>query len=136
MSTWPGAGTGIGTSSSLRLSGPPASRRTMAGMGAPIIGPLVHLLYGPLVQLSSPQGNIVPQIRADAARNRRAIMTATEELLAQYEPGEVSIERIAAAAGVGKATVFHRFGSRAELLQAVAHERTESLRIAIMDGPP
>jgi AcrR family transcriptional regulator len=78
----------------------------------------------------------VTQIRADAARNRRAIMTATEDLLTRYEPSQVSIDRIAAAAGVGKATVFHRFGSRAELMQAVAHERTESLRVAVMDGPP
>jgi AcrR family transcriptional regulator len=35
----------------------------------------------------------------------------------------------------GKATVFHRFGSRAELMQAVAHERLEELRIAILEGP-
>jgi AcrR family transcriptional regulator len=74
--------------------------------------------------------------RADAARNRRAIMRATEELLAAHSPAEVSVERIAAAAGVGKATVFHRFGSRAELMQAVAHERTGALRSAVLDGPP
>jgi AcrR family transcriptional regulator len=74
--------------------------------------------------------------RADAARNRRAIMTATEELLAVHPPAEVSVERIAAAAGVGKATVFHRFGSRAELMQAVAHERAGALRLAVLDGPP
>ena len=74
--------------------------------------------------------------RADAARNRRAIMKATEELLAVHPPAQVSVERIAAAAGVGKATVFHRFGSRAELMQAVAHERAAALRLAILDGPP
>ena len=74
--------------------------------------------------------------RADAARNRRAIMRATEELLAAHSPAEVSVERIAAAAGVGKATVFHRFGSRAELMQAVAHERAGALRSAVLDGPP
>jgi AcrR family transcriptional regulator len=74
--------------------------------------------------------------RADAARNRRAIMAATEELLERYEPSQVSIERIAAAAGVGKATVFHRFGSRAELMQTLAHERADALRAAILTGPP
>jgi AcrR family transcriptional regulator len=74
--------------------------------------------------------------RADAARNRRAIMAATEELLARHEPAEVSIERIAAAAGVGKATVFHRFGSRAELMHTLAVERAEALRVAVLDGPP
>lgn len=74
--------------------------------------------------------------RADAARNRRAIMAATEELLARYEPSQVSIERIAAAAGVGKATVFHRFGSRAELMRTLMNDRAEALRAAVLDGPP
>jgi AcrR family transcriptional regulator len=74
--------------------------------------------------------------RADAARNRRAIMRAAEELLQRYEPTEVSMERVAAAAGVGKATVFHRFGSRAELMQALAHDRALSLRTATESGPP
>ena len=74
--------------------------------------------------------------RADAARNRRAIIRAAEELLQRYEPAEVSMERVAAAAGVGKATVFHRFGSRAELMQALAHDRTELLRAATVSGPP
>jgi AcrR family transcriptional regulator len=63
-------------------------------------------------------------------------MAATEKLLAEYEPAQVSIERIAAAAGVGKATVFHRFGSRAELMQAIAHERVEEIRVAVLEGPP
>lgn len=74
--------------------------------------------------------------RADAARNRRAIMQAAEELLERYEPAEVSIERVAGAAGVGKATVFHRFGSRAELMQALAHERAETLHQEALTGPP
>jgi AcrR family transcriptional regulator len=74
--------------------------------------------------------------RADAVRNRQAIMLAAEELLRQYEPTEVSVERIAVAAGVGKATVFHRFGSRAELMQALAHDRAEALHQATTSGPP
>jgi len=63
-------------------------------------------------------------------------MAAAEELLREHEPAEVSIERIATAAGVGKATVFHRFGSRAELMQALAHSRADSLRVAALEGPP
>lgn len=74
--------------------------------------------------------------RADAARNRRAIMQAAEDLLERYGPAQVSIERVAAAAGVGKATVFHRFGSRADLMQALAHERAEALHQAVLTGPP
>lgn len=74
--------------------------------------------------------------RADAARNRRAILQATEDLLRRHEPGEVSVERVAAAAGVGKATVFHRFGTRATLMQALMLERADALREAITTGPP
>lgn len=75
------------------------------------------------------------QERADAARNRRAILRAAEELL-RAEPEHVSIERVAAAAGVGKGTVFHRFGSRAGLLRALMEERVDALRVAIEGGPP
>lgn len=74
--------------------------------------------------------------RADAARNRRAILDAAAELLAERGVGNVSIEQIAAAAGVGKGTVFHRFGNRAGLLGDLVMERAESLRQAITSGEP
>ena len=44
--------------------------------------------------------------RADAVRNRRAILAATEELLAAHRPQDISIGQVALAAGVGKGTVF------------------------------
>ncbi|MFE7607448.1 TetR/AcrR family transcriptional regulator [Streptomyces celluloflavus] len=74
--------------------------------------------------------------RADAARNRRAILEATERLLTDNPPEQVSMERIAAAAGVGKGTVFHRFGSRAGLMRELMLERALSLRELVTDGPP
>jgi AcrR family transcriptional regulator len=74
--------------------------------------------------------------RADAARNRRAILRAAEELLRDHEPGEVSVERVAAAAGVAKTTVFHRFGTRADLMSELMLERAEALREAVISGPP
>ncbi|MFG1694839.1 TetR/AcrR family transcriptional regulator [Nonomuraea sp. NPDC049309] len=74
--------------------------------------------------------------RADAARNRRAVLDATERLLAEGGGDHVSIDRVAALAGVGKGTVFRRFGSRAGLLQALLEERSRALKEAIMTGPP
>ncbi|WP_233427293.1 TetR/AcrR family transcriptional regulator [Nocardia africana] len=74
--------------------------------------------------------------RADAARNRRAILDATRALLAEGGAEAVTMDRVAAAAGVGKGTVFHRFGSRAGLLHAMVAEPAETLRAAIADGPP
>lgn len=74
--------------------------------------------------------------RADAARNRRAVLQATERLLAEGGGEHVSLDRVAALAGVGKGTVFRRFGNRAGLLQALLEERSRELREAIRNGPP
>jgi AcrR family transcriptional regulator len=74
--------------------------------------------------------------RADAVRNRRAILTATEELLATHRPQDISIEQVAQAAGVGKGTVFHRFGSRTGLMTALMIERAQALTEAVTSGPP
>jgi AcrR family transcriptional regulator len=74
--------------------------------------------------------------RADAARNRRAILAATEELLATHRPQDISIEQVALAAGVGKGTVFHRFGSRMGLMTALMIERAQALSAAVTSGPP
>src|SRR5882757_2731158 len=74
--------------------------------------------------------------RADAARNRQAILRATEDLLSRHRPDEVTIEQVAAAAGVGKGTVFHRFGSRMGLMVALMQERAMGLRDDIEAGAP
>lgn len=72
--------------------------------------------------------------RADAARNRAAILAATERLLTAH--GRISIDHVAREAGVAKATVFHRFGSRSGLLWALIEERVRALDDAIESGPP
>ena len=74
--------------------------------------------------------------RADAARNRRAILEATEKLLAAHRARDVSMEQVAAEAGVGKGTIFHRFGSRAGLMRALMYERAQALTDAMAEGPP
>ncbi|MGI5217535.1 TetR/AcrR family transcriptional regulator [Nocardia sp. CA-290969] len=74
--------------------------------------------------------------RADAARNRRAILDATAALLAEHGAEGVTMDRVAAAAGVGKGTIFHRFGSRAGLLHEMVAERALALRARVAEGPP
>ncbi|NJP91480.1 TetR/AcrR family transcriptional regulator [Nonomuraea sp. FMUSA5-5] len=74
--------------------------------------------------------------RADAARNRQAILRAAEELLRRHPPEQVSVERVATAAGVGKGTVFHRFGSRTGLMRELMAERARELEQAVAEGPP
>ncbi|WP_283136239.1 TetR/AcrR family transcriptional regulator [Rhizohabitans arisaemae] len=74
--------------------------------------------------------------RADAVRNRRAVLRAAERLLTEHGGDQVSLDRVAALAGVGKGTVFRRFGSRAGLLQALLEEKAQELREAVVHGPP
>jgi AcrR family transcriptional regulator len=74
--------------------------------------------------------------RADAVRNRRAILAATEKLLAARRAADISIEQVADEAGVAKGTVFHRFGSRTGLMTALMYERAQALSEAIADGLP
>ena len=61
-----------------------------------------------------------PVERADAARNRTRILCAAERLFAERGAGCVSMDEVAEAAGVGKGTLFRRFGSRAALARCAA----------------
>ncbi|UWP87153.1 TetR/AcrR family transcriptional regulator [Dactylosporangium fulvum] len=73
--------------------------------------------------------------RADAARNRRAILRVTEELLHTEGPDQLTLDRVAAAAGVGKGTVFRRFGSRTGLFQELLADRAARIRAGVEAGP-
>ncbi|MGK8467683.1 helix-turn-helix domain-containing protein [Nocardia cyriacigeorgica] len=46
------------------------------------------------------------------------------------------MDRVAAAAGVGKGTIFHRFGNRAGLLHEMVAESAVTLMNAVKEGPP
>ena len=77
-----------------------------------------------------------PAERADAARNRRAILCAAERLFAERGVTCTSMDAIAVAAGVGKGTLFRRFGDRAALALAVLDSSERRLQDAILTGPP
>ncbi|MDO0930562.1 helix-turn-helix domain-containing protein [Streptomyces sp. DG2A-72] len=75
--------------------------------------------------------------RVDAARNREAVLAAADALFAECaSPDAVTMADIAAAAGVGKATLFRGYGDRTGLIHALYAARLEPLRQAVTDGPP
>lgn len=73
--------------------------------------------------------------RADAVRNRGAILAAAAELFDNGEPATVSVHDIAQAAGVSKAAVFRHFGDRSGLIQEILEPRAAALRDAVLHGP-
>ena len=77
-----------------------------------------------------------PRERADAARNRAAVLQAAAGLFAEHGVAAVSMDQVAAAAGVGKGTVFRRFGDKAGLAVALLDARERELQEAILRGPP
>mgnify|MGYP006272804551 CR=1 FL=1 len=64
--------------------------------------------------------------RPRSVEANRAILQATLELLAEVGYQGLSIEAIAARAGVGKTTIYRRYDSKEELLvEAIEHDRPE-----------
>ena len=74
--------------------------------------------------------------RADAARNRARILCTAERLFAERGASCVSMDEIAEQAGVGKGTLFRRFGSRAALALAVLSDRESAFQEALIRGEP
>lgn len=77
-----------------------------------------------------------PQERGDAARNRALLLDAARQLIAERGADAVTMDDIATAAGVGKGTVFRRFGSRAGLMMVLLDEDERASQHAFLFGPP
>jgi AcrR family transcriptional regulator len=77
-----------------------------------------------------------PQERGDAARNRVLLLDAARRLIDERGADAVTMDDIAGAAGVGKGTVFRRFGSRAGLMMVLLDEDEQASQQAFMFGPP
>jgi AcrR family transcriptional regulator len=74
--------------------------------------------------------------RADAARNREAILAAALRLVRTRGVGCVTMDTVAAEAGVGKGTLFRRFESREGLMAAVLDESERAWQASVISGPP
>lgn len=96
---------------------------------------------GPQSAYATPPAELVelrttpPRERADAARNRAAVLDAAATLFREHGVEGVSMEAVAAAAGVGKGTLFRRFGDKAGLATALLDTHERALQEAILFGP-
>jgi AcrR family transcriptional regulator len=83
----------------------------------------------PLVGTPTPE-------RRDAARNREALLQAAGRLIEHCGIDAVTMDAVAAAAGVGKGTVFRRFGSREGLMGGLLNHSETAWQASVMSGPP
>ncbi|MEZ0350868.1 TetR/AcrR family transcriptional regulator [Mycobacterium sp. pR1184] len=77
-----------------------------------------------------------PHERGDAARNRELLLQAARRLVAKRGADAVTMDDVAAAAGVGKGTLFRRFGTRAGLMMVLLDEDERASQQAFLFGPP
>jgi len=64
------------------------------------------------------------------------LLDAARALIAERGTEAITMDDIAAAAGVGKGTVFRRFGSRAGLMLVLLDEDERAIQQAFLFGPP
>lgn len=83
----------------------------------------------PLVDTPTPE-------RRDAARNRVALLEATQRLIEHCGLDAVTMDAVAHAAGVGKGTVFRRFDSREGLMAALLDHSETEWQAAVLSGAP
>lgn len=75
-----------------------------------------------------------PVERADAARNRTAILDAARKLLKKRSIDSICMDELALAAGVGKGTLYRRFADRSSLCRALLDESATELQNRVLAG--
>lgn len=87
----------------------------------------------PLPQAARP---IAERERADARRNRERILRAAARLIDARGVQGVSMDDVAHEAGVGKGTLYRRFGDRGSLLRALIEVPESAFQNALIRGAP
>jgi AcrR family transcriptional regulator len=84
-----------------------------------------------LLPLAAPRGE-----RADAVRNRLHLLATARDMLAEQGADKLTMDALADRAGLGKGTVFRRFGSRAGIFQALLDDDERAFQQQVLSGPP
>lgn len=81
-----------------------------------------------------PEIQASPPLRADARRNRDALLRAARLVFAE-QGLEAPLDAIAKEAGVGRATLYRRFPTRDALISAISEDDFEQLVETVRDAP-
>ncbi|GAA4250610.1 TetR/AcrR family transcriptional regulator [Dactylosporangium darangshiense] len=74
--------------------------------------------------------------RADAARNRQHLIATARAMLAELGPDQLTMDALAERSGLGKGTVFRRFGTRAGIFGALLDDGERVFQERVLSGPP
>lgn len=76
------------------------------------------------------------RVRRDAVANADRILCAARRVVDRDGVESLTMDRLAAEAGVGKGTVFRAFGNRAGLFAALTDDSERRFQAAYLSGPP
>ncbi|WP_445059140.1 TetR/AcrR family transcriptional regulator [Streptomyces violaceoruber] len=68
-------------------------------------------------------------------RNRKRLLQTAREMIAEHGTQKVTMDALAERAGLGKGTVFRRFGTRAGIFQALLDEDEQAFQEQVLSGP-
>src|SRR6266851_4895202 len=85
----------------------------------------------PVLYLGAPHAE-----RADAARNRLQLLATARAMLAEQGADKLTMDALAERAGLGKGTVFRRFGARAGIFAALLDDDERDFQQQVLSGPP
>lgn len=74
--------------------------------------------------------------RADAVRNRAHLLATAREMLDKHGTGGLTMDALAEQSGLGKGTVYRRFGSRAGIFHELLNEDEQHFQDQVLSGPP
>jgi AcrR family transcriptional regulator len=77
-----------------------------------------------------------PSERADAARNRARVLEAAARLFSEHDGRDLTMEQIAQAARVGKATLYRRYPDVPSIAVALLDEHERELQELLLRGDP
>lgn len=74
--------------------------------------------------------------RADAARNRAVLIETARDMVAELGVDKLTMDALAERSGLGKGTVFRRFGTRAGIFMALLDAGERGFQARVLSGPP
>ncbi|MDM4763904.1 TetR/AcrR family transcriptional regulator [Galbitalea sp. SE-J8] len=74
--------------------------------------------------------------RADAARNRAVLIETARDMVADVGVDKITMDALAERSGLGKGTVFRRFGTRAGIFMALLDAGEREFQARVLSGPP
>ncbi|MET3206162.1 AcrR family transcriptional regulator [Arthrobacter sp. UYEF6] len=92
--------------------------------------PVDHVLAGPEPALHGPAEKKLRPARTNATRQK--LFDASMELIGQRGAAGVTVDEIAAAAGVSKGTVYYNFGSKSDLIAQLLRHGVDILKARLI----